>query len=171
MLLKAPTPRNSLGRAKGPCHNCSESKLECDGQRPRCFACMQSQIECRGYKMALSWQSGVATRGNLKGFQYPTVQSPIKQITKASGNTSLENGTSKGRRFLNGKLKFVTGKPAKRRKARERIGQSHFNICASPKVVVESPASVEYGHPSPRSMAIVRSPDVPSVSSSGMSPR
>ena len=145
MLVKAPIPGNSLGRAKGPCHNCSESTLECDGQRPRCFTCMQNRVECRGYKMDLSWQSGVATRGNLKGFQYPTVQSPIKRTTKASGNTSLDEGASKGRKPLNGEFKFVTGRPAKRRKAGQQTGQSHFNIGASPKAAPEPPVTAEYG--------------------------
>jgi hypothetical protein len=169
MLVKAPIPGNSLGRAKGPCHDCSESTLECDGQRPRCFTCMQNRVECRGYKMDLSWQSGVATRGNLKGFQYPTVQSPIKRTIKASGNTSLDEGASKGRKYLDGEFKFVAGRPAKRRKARQQTGQSHFNIGASPKAAPQSPVTAEYGPLSPRPAALVQAPYISSASSPGMS--
>jgi hypothetical protein len=169
MLVKAPIPGNSLGRAKGPCHNCSESTLECDGQRPRCFTCVQNRIECRGYKMDLPWQSGVATRGNLKGFQYPTVQSPIKRTAKAPGNASLDESAPKGRKPLNGEFKFVTGRPAKRRKARQQTGQSHFNIGASPKAATESPATTEYGPPSLESAALVQSPYISSAPSPGMS--
>jgi hypothetical protein len=105
----------------------------------------------------------------LKGFQYPTVQSPIKRTTKAPGNASLDESAPKGRKPLNGGFKFVTGRPAKRRKARQQTGQSHFNIGASPKAATESPATTEYGPPSLESVALVQSPYISSAPSPGMS--
>ena len=90
--IQAPTPGNSLGRVKCPCHVCAEANLEYDGQCSRCFVCMQNQIPCRGYKLELSWQSGVTARGNLGGFTYPVGQStpqPLRPSLKVLHWTKL----------------------------------------------------------------------------------
>lgn len=42
------------------------------------------QIACKGYKIDLSWQSGVAFRGHLRGFRYPAVQSSVTKPQKSS---------------------------------------------------------------------------------------
>lgn len=115
------------GRAKGPCHDCAEANLECDGQRPRCFVCMQNQIPCRGYKLELSWQSGVAARGNLRAFKYPVGQ-PTPQPSGATSQSSpLDKTISKTKNSPKGLFKFVTGRPAKRGKVREQAEQDRFS--------------------------------------------
>lgn len=62
---------NSLGCAKSPCQDCRQSDLQCDRARPRCLTCISNGTACRGYKMDLCWQLGVASKGNLAGFNYP----------------------------------------------------------------------------------------------------
>jgi hypothetical protein len=155
-LAAAPTPGNSLGMAKSPCHNCFESKLECDRQRPRCFLCMQIQVECRGYKLDLSWQSDVAVRGNLKGFQYPISQPPIKHGVRTSGSPSPDASQRRGKRRPNGQFKFVTGRPIKRRKVQEQAGQTRFDSRGLDRSPEGSPASIT----SPTARELVPSTDI-----------
>lgn len=95
MSLKAPTPGNSRGRAKGPCHNCVEKGIECDGQRLKYFICIQNQVSCRGYKLELSWPSGIAAGGNLKGFQYPVRQPALPPSSTTPQSSTLEETGSR----------------------------------------------------------------------------
>lgn len=74
-ILQSPTQTrrtNSLGRAKSSCQHCQAAGLTCDRARPQCFTCISNGTICPGYKLDLRWQRGVAAKGNLAGFCYPT---------------------------------------------------------------------------------------------------
>lgn len=153
---KAPTPGNSLGSAKDSCFTCSELKLECDRQRPRCFVCMQNQVKCRGYKLDLSWQSGVAAKGNLKGWQYPASESPIDCGESPSSRPSETSQGREKKRQNGNSFKFVTGRPVKRRKVREQVGQGRFDRHGPDRPRDVSPGSIA----SPMTRVIIASPEV-----------
>jgi hypothetical protein len=108
---------NSLGKAKSPCQNCCKFSLSCDRARPRCSTCMERDVLCGGYKLDLNWQLGIASRGKLAGFTYPTTRTAS---TLGSGNlsSSTEKGLGKKRNRNNCQFRFIAGKPVQKRKPR-----------------------------------------------------
>jgi hypothetical protein len=117
---------NSLGWAKSPCQNCTKSNLRCDRSRPRCSTCIDKGILCQGYKLDLNWQSGIASRGNLTGFSYPTVQS---RAALDSSSSSVNKRSSRGKKTRDHKerqFRFVAGRPIKHRKSRKIRTEHQF---------------------------------------------
>ncbi|EXJ90280.1 hypothetical protein A1O1_03379 [Capronia coronata CBS 617.96] len=60
-------PTASRRVAKIDCYNCVAAKRRCDRSRQQCSVCAANLEECNGYPYQLSWQTGVASRGKLKG--------------------------------------------------------------------------------------------------------
>jgi len=88
---------------------------------------MQKQIPCGGYKLELSWQSGIAARGNLRGFKYPVNQVSVSSVTATSRKSISETSVSKGGKWKAPKYKFVNERAAKRRRGRDEVGRNRFD--------------------------------------------
>ena len=78
--LPAATPRKRRRRAPATgaaddCFTCQERSVKCDRRRPYCTPCLESEKDCSGYKTALTWGVGVASRGKLRGLSLPIASS------------------------------------------------------------------------------------------------
>ena len=78
--------------AADDCFACQERKSRCDRRRPYCTPCLDMDKDCSGYKTALTWGVGVASRGKLRGLALP-----IAESRKADQGTDLKAGSSKKR--------------------------------------------------------------------------
>lgn len=131
-LSAQPSRTSSPRRAKFDCESCRSEGISCDRSRPRCLNCKGRKLICSGYKVDLAWQSGIASRGNLAGFNYPHPTLTISQLNRKNdlaGKKSRwrgKNSKTTGERLF----KFVEGKPVK---SKGRVGGS------SPKPDVTDP--------------------------------
>ncbi|KAI2232936.1 hypothetical protein LOZ14_005033, partial [Ophidiomyces ophidiicola] len=71
-----PMPRKRRRRAVGSgaaddCFTCAGRQVRCDRRRPYCTPCLEQDGRCSGYKTALTWGVGVASRGKLRGLALP----------------------------------------------------------------------------------------------------
>ncbi|KAI1934822.1 hypothetical protein LOZ66_005679 [Ophidiomyces ophidiicola] len=71
-----PLPRKRRRRAVGSgaaddCFTCAGRQVRCDRRRPYCTPCLEQDGRCSGYKTALTWGVGVASRGKLRGLALP----------------------------------------------------------------------------------------------------
>jgi hypothetical protein len=57
--------------AADDCFTCAKRGIQCDRRRPYCSQCIDIGQECAGYKTALTWGVGVASRGKLRGLSLP----------------------------------------------------------------------------------------------------
>ncbi|KAI1930028.1 hypothetical protein LOZ60_001287 [Ophidiomyces ophidiicola] len=69
-------PRKRRRRAVGSgaaddCFTCAGRQVRCDRRRPYCTPCLEQDGRCSGYKTALTWGVGVASRGKLRGLALP----------------------------------------------------------------------------------------------------
>ncbi|KAL8905632.1 MAG: hypothetical protein Q9207_002505 [Kuettlingeria erythrocarpa] len=74
--------------AADDCFACQERKTGCDRRRPYCTQCLDLGKDCSGYKTALTWGLGVASRGKLRGLSLPIAKSPK---TAADGDVKPES--------------------------------------------------------------------------------
>lgn len=114
---------NSLGRAKEPCQNCLAAHLSCDRSRPRCLTCTENGITCPGYKMNLAWQFGIASRGNLAGFNYsvPNATNTVSSSHIDSVNKKRRWRGKSSRGTGERLFKFVDEKSTRRRARKEKV--------------------------------------------------
>ena len=61
--------------AASDCFKCNELHQKCDRTRPYCKQCLNHGKPCSGYKTALRWNVGVASRGRLRGLALPIAAS------------------------------------------------------------------------------------------------
>lgn len=61
--------------AANDCFTCQERHMKCDRRRPYCSQCLEYDKSCSGYKTALTWNIGVASRGKLRGMALPIATS------------------------------------------------------------------------------------------------
>lgn len=61
--------------AADDCFTCQERQRKCDRKRPYCTQCLDHGKDCSGYKTALTWNVGVASRGKLRGLSLPIAKS------------------------------------------------------------------------------------------------
>ena len=61
--------------AADDCFACQERQTKCDRRRPYCSPCLDLGKDCSGYKTALTWGVGVASRGKLRGLSLPIASS------------------------------------------------------------------------------------------------
>ena len=61
--------------AADDCFACQERQTKCDRRRPYCTPCLDMGKDCSGYKTALTWGVGVASRGKLRGLSLPITSS------------------------------------------------------------------------------------------------
>lgn len=60
--------------------------MECDRRRPYCSQCLEHDKSCSGYKTALTWNVGVASRGKLRGMALPIATSEkVSRRSEARG--------------------------------------------------------------------------------------
>lgn len=76
----ASSPRKRRRRAPASgaaddCFACQERQRKCDRKRPYCSQCLDHGKDCSGYKTALTWNVGVASRGKLRGLSLPIAKS------------------------------------------------------------------------------------------------
>src|SRR5271156_2969214 len=57
--------------AADDCFTCASKSVQCDRRRPYCSKCLDNGKDCAGYKTALTWGVGVASRGKLRGLSLP----------------------------------------------------------------------------------------------------
>ena len=97
---KAPSsPRKRRKRAPtagaaDDCFACQERQSKCDRRRPYCSQCLEIGKDCSGYKTALTWGVGVASRGKLRGLALP-----IADSRKAEKGTEMSAEGSKKRPY------------------------------------------------------------------------
>lgn len=95
---KSPTsPRKRRRRAPttgaaDDCFACQDRQSKCDRRRPYCTQCLDLGKDCSGYKTALTWGVGVASRGKLRGLAMP-----IAESKKAEQGTETKTENSKKR--------------------------------------------------------------------------
>lgn len=83
------------------CFGCAASQRRCDRKRHRCGTCQDRQEICAGYPRDLQWQSGIASRGKMKGKTFVS-----SSLASAEGlNTRV--------------FRFKEGRPRQRRKHSE----------------------------------------------------
>ncbi|PWY94248.1 hypothetical protein BO94DRAFT_554047 [Aspergillus sclerotioniger CBS 115572] len=63
--------RTVVSQAADDCFSCARQGTPCDRRRPYCSQCLDSGRSCAGYKTALTWGVGVASRGKLRGLSLP----------------------------------------------------------------------------------------------------
>lgn len=68
--------------AADDCFTCQERHRKCDRKRPYCTQCLDHGKDCSGYKTALTWNVGVASRGKLRGLSLPIAKS--KKVEQSS---------------------------------------------------------------------------------------
>lgn len=77
--LQSPRKRRRRAPATGAandCFTCQELQRKCDRRRPYCTQCLEhGGRDCSGYKTALTWNIGVASRGKLRGLALPIATS------------------------------------------------------------------------------------------------
>lgn len=76
--LEPPKKRARRAPAAGAandCFTCQELHMTCDRRRPYCSQCLEHDRSCSGYKTALTWNIGVASRGKLRGLALPIATS------------------------------------------------------------------------------------------------
>lgn len=83
-----PAPRKRRKRtvvtgAPDDCFTCAREGTRCDRRRPFCSQCLERGLGCSGYKTALKWGVGVASRGKLRGLSLPITGS---EPVTTSGN-------------------------------------------------------------------------------------
>lgn len=61
--------------AADDCFACQDRHRKCDRKRPYCTQCLDYGKDCSGYKTALTWNIGVASRGKLRGLSLPIAKS------------------------------------------------------------------------------------------------
>lgn len=61
--------------AADDCFACQNRQRKCDRKRPYCTQCLEYGKDCSGYKTALTWNIGVASRGKLRGLSLPIAKS------------------------------------------------------------------------------------------------
>ena len=78
----APTTSPRKRRRRAPatgaaddCFACQERSTKCDRRRPYCTPCLEVGKDCSGYKTALTWGVGSASRGKLRGLSLPIASS------------------------------------------------------------------------------------------------
>lgn len=74
----APRKRRRRAPATGAtedCFTCRKRQTKCDRKRPYCTQCIDMGKECSGYRTALTWGVGVASRGKLRGMTLPIARS------------------------------------------------------------------------------------------------
>ena len=79
-LSTTSSPRKRRRRAPATgaaddCFACQERHVQCDRRRPYCTPCLDMGKDCSGYKTALTWGVGVASRGKLRGLSLPIASS------------------------------------------------------------------------------------------------
>ena len=86
--------------AADDCFACQDRHRKCDRKRPYCTQCLEYGKDCSGYKTALTWNIGVASRGKLRGLSLPIAKSkkvdpdPDAKPTKkrSTSNSSKKTG-------------------------------------------------------------------------------
>ncbi|PYI04575.1 hypothetical protein BO78DRAFT_398870 [Aspergillus sclerotiicarbonarius CBS 121057] len=63
--------RTVVSQAADDCFTCARQGTPCDRRRPYCSQCLDGGRSCAGYKTALTWGVGVASRGKLRGLSLP----------------------------------------------------------------------------------------------------
>lgn len=84
--------------ASDDCFSCQELRRDCDRERPFCTQCLQHSNSCSGYKTALTWNIGVASRGKLRGQSLPVAlpQTPGKDPEAKKRKGKNVSGQSPG---------------------------------------------------------------------------
>lgn len=85
--------------AADDCFACQDRHRKCDRKRPYCTQCLEYGKDCSGYKTALTWNIGVASRGKLRGLSLPIAKSkkvdpdPDAKPTKKRSTSNPSKGT------------------------------------------------------------------------------
>lgn len=75
-----------ISQRKG-CHNCSQRRIKCDLTRPQCNKCLRKGLECPGYGIRYRFNTGIASRGKLKGRTIP-VDNPLPSPAQGEQSNS-----------------------------------------------------------------------------------
>lgn len=82
--------------AAADCFACQELHRKCDRRRPYCTQCLDYGKDCSGYKTALTWNVGVASRGKLRGLSLPVADSKkVAQDPEAKSSKKRNSSSPK----------------------------------------------------------------------------
>ena len=96
--MVAPRKRRRRAPATGAaddCFACQDRQTKCDRRRPYCSPCLELGKDCSGYKTALTWGVGVASRGKLRGLALPIAKSKRAAQSMDEGDEKKSNGPQK----------------------------------------------------------------------------
>ncbi|KAL9125590.1 MAG: hypothetical protein Q9217_005230, partial [Psora testacea] len=85
--------------AADDCFACQERQSKCDRRRPYCTQCLDLGKDCSGYKTALTWGVGVASRGKLRGLSLPIASSKKAAQSGDDGEQKHESPPRKVAKF------------------------------------------------------------------------
>ena len=126
--------RTAGGGASEDCFACRKRSVKCDRKRPYCTQCIDIGKECSGYKTALTWDVGVASRGKLRGLSCPVA------------NKNVDGSDASPADIKNRRRKTSTSKPKKE----ERDSDGNLpNLNAIPRVdavVTSADSSDAFSH-------------------------
>jgi hypothetical protein len=83
--------RSAASGAADDCHSCRARNAKCDRQRPYCQQCLDMGNDCSGYKQALTWGQGIASRGHLRGLSSPAAQRSGKAESRPRPRSQLSS--------------------------------------------------------------------------------
>ena len=119
--------------AADDCFTCQERQFKCDRRRPYCTQCLDMGKDCSGYKTALTWGVGVASRGKLRGLSLPIVSS--KKVTQ-SGDDQDDKRESPPRKLA---------KLGPKRRASDPKSASHLTVPTSAATTSGATTHTNYG--------------------------
>lgn len=97
--------RRATVKSASDCFTCNRLQRRCDRKKPYCTECLEHGTNCSGYKTALTWNIGVASRGKLRGLALPIATSEevsdqtsensnfIHAFSSQPSSSSSEHGT------------------------------------------------------------------------------
>lgn len=91
--------RGPANVASDDCFTCIKTNTKCDRRRPYCSQCLELSTKCSGYKMKLTWDLGVASRGKLRGLSVPTVGGNMQEGKE--GQNPLPTSSDTQYHFIN----------------------------------------------------------------------
>lgn len=110
------------------CRRCVKRRIKCDRSIPQCQKCNVRGYDCPGFEsIQLKWNQGVASRGRLKGENFPIISR--KEVSSIQNSQSPENAWAQTHISL--VLESDLHKPQSRDILTDRL-HNHFNFVISP---------------------------------------
>ncbi|RAK99518.1 fungal specific transcription factor domain-containing protein [Aspergillus ibericus CBS 121593] len=148
--------RTVVSQAADDCFTCARQGTPCDRRRPFCSQCLDGGRSCAGYKTALTWGVGVASRGKLRGLSLPVTGAqpavappkPHRATTPRAGVQSKQGTNSAADKSRLGKRRSGTTSMIAPPSPVRSCSPVNAAIC-DPFLAYSSPGSMTQRHSTP----------------------